>query len=229
MPKKTYLAIIIIIVLAVASVAAFYVLQTPQENNTEPTSTTKAGVKAGDTFTYEIIGISETSSEDVTTPENFLDVNKTDYYRIEITKVEDPIVSYNVTWQFNNGTKYSYSSQINIDTGAYTQDFWGIYTANLTQGSLSRPGYPEGATVNATETRTYLDGDRQTNILRMNGEFYDSSDLTYTKSYLEYTYVDFDSQTGMLVELKDMKIYTNPDIILTVEWKLVDSNVLQVS
>ncbi|MCL1978109.1 MAG: hypothetical protein FWG55_08445 [Candidatus Bathyarchaeota archaeon] len=227
MSHKIYLAIIVLVVLVGASVAAFYMLQ-PSQEDTPSTSTVKAGVKVGDTFTYKMVGIADLHTSDVEIPENFMDVNRTDFYRVEITSVDLPIISYTVTWQFENGTKYSDNGMINIENGANTGEFWGIYAANLTEGSLVRPGDSKGATINATETRQYLNGERQTNILRMQGELYDVTDETLSKSCFAYTYVDFDSQTGILVALKDMKIYNYPEIILTVEWTLVDSNVLQV-
>jgi len=228
MPKKVYLAIIVLAVLVVASVAAFYALQTPPATE-EPTVTVKAGVKTGDTFTYSIKGMAETSNENVPVPTSFYELNQTDYYRITITNVEGTSVTYNHVWSFLNGTQIEKTETINVATGTDGIDFWAIYAANLTKGSLLRPSIAGGATVNDTETRTYNDGKRNTNIFTMTGVFYDAEDLTYSRTYNAYRYVHFDQQTGMLVELKEIKIYTDPEIMLTVDWNLVDSNVLQVS
>jgi hypothetical protein len=227
MSNKVYLAIIVLVVLVVSSVAAFYALQTPQEEET--TNPTTAGVKAGDTFTYSMTGTAELGEEDITIPENFLEINMTDYYKVTITEVDGPIVSFNTTLKFTNGTQFDRTGQVNIETGANSEEFWAIYAANLTTGDPSRPEVADSTTINATETRTYLDGDRETNFLRAEGEFYDTTDLTYSTYYYDYTYVHFDSQTGMLVELKNIKIYSDPQIIYTVQWNLIDSNVLQVS
>jgi hypothetical protein len=228
MPKKVYLAIIVLAVLVVASVAAFYALQTPPATE-EPTVTVKAGVKAGDTFTYSITGMAETGNDNVAIPSSFKELNQTDYYKITITNVEGPSVTYNSTWRFLNGTQFDRTETINVATGTDAVDFWAIYAANLTKGSLLRPAIAGGATVNETETRIYMDGNRTANVFSMSGVFYDSEDLTYTRTYNAYRYVHFDQQTGMLVELKEIKIYTDPEIMLTVDWNLVDSNVLQVS
>jgi hypothetical protein len=225
MPKKLYLAIITLTILVVAAVAAFYALQPPPQTS----SAVASGLKAGDTFTYSMIGIAELGNENVTIPDNFKEVNMTDYYRVTVTSVDGPNVQFNVTWSFTNGTVYDRTGKVNVETGVDSQEFWAIYAANLTKGSPVRPAVTSGATVNDTQTRTYRNGDRQTNILQMQGEFYNTEDLTYSQICNEYTYVYFDSQTGMLVELKDMKVYSDPQIILTVEWKLIDSNVLQVS
>ena len=224
MRKKLYISIILLIILVAATLAAVFAFQpAPTE-----TSTVKSGLKAGDTFTYSMTGVSEIGGPNVTTPANFYDVNMTDYYKVTITAVENPVVSFDVEWLFKNGTKLDRSGQVNIETGI-SQEFWAIYEANLTIGKPTRSAVTSGAVVNMTESSSYKDGNRTTNILQMQGEFYDSTDPTYTKSYLDYTYVHFDSKTGMLVELRDRKIYTEPAIILTVEWKLVDSNVWAVS
>lgn len=225
MPNKLYLAIIILIILIASGIAAIFAFQTPPSQ----AQTVKSGLKPGDTFTYSMKGISELGDPNATTPENFLEVNMTDYYRVTITSVSNPIVSFNTTWRFTNGTQIDRTGKVNIETGADSEEFWAIYAANLTINAPVRPAFLNGAIVNETETRTYKDGNRQTNVLQMQGEFYDSSDPTYTRTYSDFMYVHFDSQIGMLVELKDIKIYTDPQIILTVEWKLVDSNVLAIA
>ncbi len=224
MPKKLYISIFILIVLVVATLAAVFAFQpAPTE-----TKTAKSGLKVGDYFTYSMTGVSELGGPNVTTPANFYDVNMTDYYKVTITAVENPVVSFDTVLRFKNGTQIDRSGQVNIETGI-SQEFWAIYEANLTIGKPTRSAVTSGAIVNMTESSSYKDGNRTTNILQMQGQFYDSADPTYTKTYLDYTYVHFDSQTGMLVELKNRKIYTDPQIILTVEWKLVDSNVWAIS
>jgi hypothetical protein len=224
MRKKLYISIFILIVLVAATLVAIFAFQpTPTEANTA-----KSGLKAGDTFTYSLTGISELGDPNATTPENFLEVNQTDTYKLTITAVDDPIVSFNTQWRFKNGTQLESSGQVNVETGI-SQEFWAIYVANLTVGQPVRPAIQNGAAVNVTETRSYIDGDRTINVLQMQGQFYDSSDPTHSRSYLAYTNVHFDKQTGMLVELRDRKIYSEPAIILTVEWKLVDSNVWAIA
>jgi uncharacterized protein (UPF0333 family) len=224
MSKKIYLTLFVIIVLIVASVTAFYLLRSPQRI----ASTVTAGVKAGDVFTYQLVGYSD-SHVDIDTPENFADVNKTRYYRVEITKVEVPIVSYTVTWEFNNGTEHSYNGMINLENGLCSGYYWDIYAANLPVGSLSRPESRDEPTISETQLKPYHGSDRETNFLTASYELYDSTDQTYTKMCYVYEYVHFDKQTGMMVEYKKMEIYNSPEIILTVEYKLVNSNVLQVS
>jgi hypothetical protein len=224
MSNKKYLTIIVLIVLIVSVIVAIYAVQ-PFTPNYD------VGVKAGDVFTYQMIGVAEVPELDITIPENYMDVNKTDYYRIEITKVEYPFVSYTETTQFKNGTSFSFEATLNVENGANTVEgaFWGIFIANLGVGKLSRPAVPEGITVNSTETRTYKDGDRQTSFLRAEAEFYDAEDETLSRRRNTYTYIYVDKEIGILVELSEMQIYNDPQIMLTITWKLVDSNVLQVS
>ena len=224
MTRKLFLAIIVLVIICVVSVAAIFAIQSPSE----PPKTAVPGLKEGNVFTYSMKGYSSTGDPNVTTPENFLQVNMTEYYRVTITSVSGPEVAFNTTWRFTNGTQIERPGKVNIATGIDSQEFWAIYAANLTDKDLVRPSTPNGITVNESETRTYKDGDRQTNIIKMQNEFIDSSDLTYSRTYTDYMYVHFDRQTGMLVELRDMKIYTDPQIILTVEWKLVDSNVWNI-
>ena len=228
MPKKGYIAIIVVIILVVASVATFYALQqTPPADNTPQYL---AGVKAGDTFTYSIKGLAEQYVANETIPESFLQLNQTDYYKVTITNVDGPIVTVSTSWRFLNGTQNDHNETINVATGTDNVDFWGIYAADLTKGSLLRPlGAADGATFNDTESRAYADGNRTTNVLTLNAQFYNLEDPTLSQIYYGNRYLDVDQATGIMVELKEIKIYTDPQIMLTVQWELIDSNVLQVS
>jgi hypothetical protein len=229
MPKKGYIAIIVIVILAVASVGAYYALT--QQAQTTPNAEVKAGVKTGDTFTYSIKGLAEVINENVSIPSSFYDLNKTDYYKVTITNVEGPNVTLSTTWLFINGTHYDRTETMNIATGTQNIDFWGIYAADLVNGSLLRPTgvINDGAKFNSTTTITYANGNRSTNLLTLTGVFYDTTDSTFTKGYYAYRDLYVDKSTGMMVELQDKKIYTDPEIIETVQWKLIDSNVIQVS
>ncbi|MCL1976890.1 MAG: hypothetical protein FWG55_02100 [Candidatus Bathyarchaeota archaeon] len=222
MSKKISFAILMIIVLVVSSVGAFYFLRSPQETIA---STVTAGVKAGDVFTYQLTGFVE-SYTDFSIPENFVDINQTKYYRVEITKVDVPIVSYTVSWQFNNGTNFSYDGMINLENGLCSGHYWDIYAADLLEGSLSRPNSSEEPIISETQLKPYPNGDREINFLRSEYELYNPADLTYTEMCYVYNYVYFDKQTGMMVEYKSMEIYNSPEIMLTVEYKLVSSNII---
>lgn len=226
MVKKIYIAIFLIAILCVAIAYAVTLLTQPPQT---PSETAVSGIKEGNVFTYGIQGLSTKIDENATIPASFLELNQTQYYRVNITSVSGSEVSYNSTWRFTNGTELHQSGQINVATGAGSPEFWPIYAANLTINNLSRPSGSDGVTVNDTETRTYKDDNRATNLLSMQSQFYDSSDPTYTKTYNDYMYVYFDKQTGMLVELRNIKLYNAPQLILTIEWKLTDSNAWAIS
>jgi hypothetical protein len=226
MPKKKsnkpYLIAIAIIALLAVIVAAVYISQMPAPKR-------DVGVKAGDEFTYKMTGTADVPTEDTVVPENFFDINKVEYYRVKITNVEYPMVSYTETTKFINGTSFDIDDKINVESGAtMSGGFWGVFIANLTIGSLARPEITDGVTIESTEIRNYRDGERQTNFLRAEAVFYDVDDPTLSRTYEAYTYVYFDSQLGVLVELTDIKMYSDPQVILTVKMELISSNVLQV-
>jgi hypothetical protein len=226
MARKIYISIAIIALIVVAvAFAVNYLNQPPQ---TEP-PLILSGLKEGDTFTYSIKGIASLTDPNATIPKSFLDLNQTQYYKVKITIISGSLVSYNATWHFVNGTEYFQPGTVNIATGGGNPDFWAIYQANLAKNSYVRPLGTDGAIVNDTETRTYKDVSRETNLISIQGQFYDSSDPTHTRSYQDYVYVYFDKQTGILVELKEIQLYTSPQVILTINWKLEDSNVWAVA
>jgi hypothetical protein len=113
-------------------------------------------------------------------------------------------------------------------TGISDTNFWAIYPSNLTLYSLVRPSGTDGMIVNETETRTYNYGPRTTNVMSVQNEFVNNNDPTLSTSFNDYLYVHFDRITGMLVELKEIKIYSDPQIILTVDWQLQYTNVWSV-
>lgn len=226
MLKIGYIIIAMVVILVIGSAAAFYVLQPKPADNTNPQYS--IGVKAGDTFTYHVKGMADQYSEDEMIPANFHDLNKTDYIKVTINDVVGSNVTYSVITRYTNGTQYENTETLDVITGKNNAYFWGIFAANLTQGDILRPLNPvESGSFNSTETRTYASGERATNIQRMSGEYYNAEDTTQQLYRNRYLYVD--KSTGMMVELKIIDAYTSPQIIQTVQWTLVDSNVFQVS
>ncbi len=69
---------------------------------------------------------------------------------------------------------------------------------------------------------------RLRNFWRIAEEFQDSRDPTGNTMRVEYDYVYFDRQTGMLTQLINQQFYNNPMYDLTVTWQLVSSNVWNV-
>jgi hypothetical protein len=185
------------------------------------------GVAAGNYFTYRIIGISDLIGENASSPASFSEINMTDWYRVTITSVSGSEVEFNTTWRFANGTEIERTGYVNVATGDDNQVFWAIYPANLKLNDYVSPQGSDNTIVNDTETRTYASGTRQTNIMTLQNEFVDTSDPAL-RTCDDYMYVHFDRATGMLVELRDMRVYSDPEVILTTEQVLIDSNVWTV-
>ena len=222
MVNKTLITIIIGLVALSLGLWAIVATQTP------PSPAAVPGVAAGNVFTYSIKGYAALTVENASIPQSFSELNMTDWYRITITNVTGPEVQFNTTWRFTNGTEIENMGNVNVLTGADNKIFWAIYPANLTLNDYVSPGGSDGAIVNQTETRTYKSGERETNVMSLQNQFVDTSDPDL-RTVDDYIYVHFDRSTGMLVELRDMRLYSDPEIILTTEQVLVSSNVWLVS
>jgi len=220
MVSKIFITIVIFFVSVAVAIAAILATQTPTANAVP-------GVIAGNTFTYSIKGYSVLNDENASAPASFSELNMTDWYRVTITSVSGPEVQFNTTWHFTNGTEVENTGKVNVLTGEDNHIFWAIYPKNLKLNDLVSPSGSDGVIVNETETRTYKSGDRGTNIITLQNQFVDTSDPGLRTCDV-YLYVHFDEATGMLVELRDMRIYSNPQVILTTDWVLADSNVWAV-
>lgn len=214
--KKLIITIVILIIVVTVVVAAILSTQPP------PSQSPVTGLVAGNTFTYNLKAIASINEDNVTLPPAIMEYNNTELFRVTITSVSSPTVSFNATWRFTNGTEINNSGYVNVLTGDDNKVFWAIYPANLTKNMLLNPQGTDSNIVNSTEVRTYKSGDRQTNIMTLQNQFPDSSNPT--RVYEDYLYVHFDKITGMLVELQDIQRYNNPEAVLTYSWILVDSN-----
>ncbi len=222
MPKIGYIIIAMVVILVIGTAVAFVALQ-PKPADIQYT----IGVKAGDTFTYSVKGLAEQYSANETIPARLYEVNKTDYIKVTITNVVGPNVTFSTTTRYINGTQFEYTDTLNVIVGNQSAPFYGIYASNLKQGDLVRALDSERATFNSTETRTYANGDRATNALKWSNEYINAEDTTQQLYRNRYIYVD--QATGIMVELKNIDIYTSPKIMETIQWQLIDSNVIQVS
>jgi hypothetical protein len=224
MVSKLFITIVMIFVLI--SVAIVFVVSNPAFNQLDV-----SGLKAGNVFKFSIKGFSEVNDENASAsiPARFLELNMTEWYTVTVTSVSGPDVTFNTTWHFINGTENQNIGKVNVLTGVNNGILWAIYPKNLGLNDLVRPEGTDGAIVNQTESRNYPSGNRETNIMTMQQGFVDADDPTLSRSYDDYLYVHFDKAAGMLVELRDMKIYSDPQVILTLEWQLLDSNVWAVT
>ena len=213
--KKLYLAIALIAILIAASAAAVYFASLPKPIT--------VGVKAGDTFTYHIQGISVLGVNVTSIPdEDFERYNNTEYLKVSVVDVQNKTVTLTTEWKFKNGTSLTDDQTINLANGDKTNQygFWSLYCANLTVGDLLRPEGFDGMTVNMTDTRTYSGGDRPTNFFSVDNEFTDVTDPTYSTYRYEYVGVDFDQRTGMMVSMQNWQEYNNPQYRLVIFYTL---------
>jgi hypothetical protein len=219
------LVILIVIVLIVAFLFTSY--GTEQTEQAAP-----PGVHVGDVFSYDITGLWNSIDPSATMSPAFSQLNQTEYFKITITQVDESKVSFNTTWRFTNGTEVGGTGTINVSTGIYSpiEGFGFIYPANLHANDRTRPTGPDRTTVNETLTRTYTSGvARATNRLSLTFIYYDTNDPTYTTTYTELSTVYFDQQTGMLVEFRSQSLYNDPDVAVTIIWRIKESTVWQVS
>jgi hypothetical protein len=221
--KKAGLFIAILVVIIV--VLGFVILLGSQSN---PGAV--PGVKEGDEFIYDIKGSWSSDDPEVTFPESFSQLNMTDWYKITVMEVSGSEVTIEAIWRFTNGTEFTGTGAVNVETGIYnpTEGFWAIYGANLRVNDRIRPLGPDRSTVNETITTNYGGGStRETNRVLLVREYYDADDPAST--LIEYININFDKNTGMLVELLDMSVYNNPEQTLIILWKLRESNVWDVA
>jgi len=228
MTRKLNRTIIFVIVLCAAVFAALLLTRPSPEQS--PSETVVAGVAAGDVFTYNIRAYATIIDANATVPENFYQVNMTEWYRVTITQVNDTEVSFSSTWRFSNGTEIDKTGKVNIETGiGNSQDFWAIYASGLEAGDLARPFGINRQVINETEKRTYKSGERETNSILLENMFYETNDPTGNSTCESFRSIYFDKQTGMLVEFVNSDVYSNPQLLLRLQWKIADTNVWNIT
>ena len=222
MTNRLHVAIAITAIVCIIAFAASILIEH------QPAIMAVAGVAEGDTFTYSIRGYAIKIDDNATIPESTSLLNNTEWYKVIITDVNGSQVYFSSTWRFLNGTEIQATGKVDIETGiGNSQDFWAIYASDLGVNDLTRPLRPSGHIINATETRTYKDGERETNYVDFPERLrYDADDPTRTIT--EYISVYFDRQTGILVELRNSQVYSYPEVLLVLEWKIIDSTVWDI-
>ena len=183
------------------------------------------GVSPGNEFFYDIKYIWNSTNQSIIIPEQVLDLNNTDFYKITITEIEDKNVLFQTLWRFFNGTEIEGTGTINLETGiAGFGDFWAIIGGNLNSGERIHPIYPDYVFINQTQVRNYgSGGNRETNLVDLTFTYVDPDDPS--RYYVEYSQTYFDKQTGMLVELVDTTVYTNPAGTEKLTWKIKETNI----
>jgi len=219
---KRNIAIILIIIVSVASATVAYATLTAKK--------VEIGVKIGDTFTYSLMSTVHLTGNESIASDGFEKYNQTDYYKIIIKEINGTQISMDTLWKFNNGTEITNSQTIDIANGQKSDDygFWAIYPANLNTADLLRPNGYDGNTVNNTDTVNYANGNRDRCFWRIDNQFSDIRDPTGATLMYDYRNIFFDKETGILTTLENYQVFNNPAKTEYIQWKLVDSSVWDV-
>ena len=182
------------------------------------------GVGPGDEFNYDIRIFFTSENQSATISDQALAINSTDYFKVKITEIEEVTVSYTTTWRFLNGTQIEGQGHVNLETGTRAGDFWTIFASNLNAGDRIRPTGFDRTTINYTISGNYGQGDpRQTNVIDITYTLINEDDPNITGT--EYSKTYFDRQTGMLVEIEDMRVLSEPITTETLKWKLKETHI----
>jgi hypothetical protein len=222
--KKLILAIVLVAVLVIATVAIIYATQSRSSSG----NSKLVGVQVGDTFTYNITGSSSDPVPNTDYP-GFYELNETQYYKVAVIGIEGPSVMLTTDWVFKNGTDVKQQQTIDLIDGMITDQygFSFLYPANL---KVNDPIYPVNNTVlvNETLTQTYASGPRGSGYYHVSTTEYYANDPTQSTQRQLYDEVYFDRQTGMLTSFDELQVYNNPEIELEVIYTLTSSTVWNV-
>jgi hypothetical protein len=186
------------------------------------------GVQGGEYFNYSITASWSSSDPSRSVPTDLIDLNNTLWYKFVVSYVSGSNVTATDIWHFVNGTEQNFlvTQDVASGTSYYMNAFQTVVAANLTVYDLLHPYGDDGIRVNQTIPRTYASGERDTNVVTLNFQDYNSTYDSYRTENVTYY---FDKATGMLVESHDDTSYTNPTVTGSIVWKLMDSNVWSVS
>ena len=110
-----------------------------------------SGLAPGNVFTYSVTGSYSSNDPIAEIPDEVINAQATEYFKVTIVNVAGPEIGYSWFWQFNNGTSITNSSTLNIETVENTGPFWAIVSANLTAGERIHPHFgPDLSTFNET-------------------------------------------------------------------------------
>jgi hypothetical protein len=213
-----YFLVILVAIILILAITIFAYLGTS-------TQAWVPGVTVGDTFTFDVTSYWNSSDPNAVVPQEFLETNQTDSFRVTITNIDGSMVTTLDTWVFKNGTESSITGLISVESGTNSGGFWAVIAANLGKGDLLHPAGTNGITVNETIIREYPSGARETNHFTIN---YQGNDETFGYYIVEGDYY-FDKTTGMLVELYDRSTFRGANMQTAILWKIKASNVWIVS
>jgi hypothetical protein len=192
-----------------------------------------AGVSAGDQFTYDFSVYFKSTNPDIVIPQAWIEDNKTQWLKINVINVTDPIVAYSITQHLENGTEQITEDQMNLETG---YGGFPIAMKDLQSGDPIFPSDAASPIINETITENYPDGSREINHATWSEES-GNYDLKLDKNsgipiefHAEFP-VDANSTAEYAYELIGSNIwaipeFTTPYIQLTIVIMAVSSTVI---
>jgi hypothetical protein len=220
MDKKIGLSATILFTLCFAIIAQVSAQTTPEVN---------VGVSEGNTFKYQATYYWNSTNPNDTVPSSFIEQNMTEWLQATIKLVTGNTVTITEVQHFQNGTEVSREELTNV--GTVNQLSVLLYAANLNAGDYVLPiaDLPY-YTVNATVSRDYTGGPRETNYLQNTLANVDvDGNETIDYAYI-YSSRYFDRQTGILVDgYFEYASAVNLGQIYAYAYKLTESNVWTVS
>jgi len=225
--RNVAVAVSVLVIVSVALAAVYFSSVNSQKSQA---SAADQALSVGDTFTYKLTGSTVLGNSDVVTPIEFMQYNNTDYYQVTVTKISGTQVWLDTEWHFNNGTQVASVQIIDLSTGtcADLTGFVYLYPSNLTVSSPLFPFGTSGLSVNSTSVQKFSNCRRAIDCWSTEDQFVNSADQTGNTMRYDFINVNFDKQTGMLIDLTRIEFFTNPEIELTINWELTSSNVWQV-
>jgi hypothetical protein len=178
---------------------------------------TTVGVSQGDVFEYDMV-THWNSLLTATPPSELLELNQTEWIRVAVTGVSGSQILTRITTHYRNGTEIGSDESCDIETLEFSggPPFIG---ANLGRNDLVNPSASEPWYINETVTRTYKNGPRQTNHLKLE-TISDSPDVGEISLIYDYY---FDKSTGVTVEYYYEFSYSGLTSIT--QSKIISSNV----
>ncbi|MEM2292750.1 MAG: hypothetical protein QXX41_05695 [Nitrososphaerota archaeon] len=163
--------------------------------------TVSPGVFSGDWFVYDVKCFWSSPDPNATCPDELIEINETEWFRVDIISVDDSYVVYQYSFHFKNGTEYRSSDHgINLDSGSQTgggfPPFFFLIAANLSSGDKIYPTSDNSPTINETLILHYGPYQRETNHVVVNVTVDDDAPGVL----FLYFDVYFDRATGVSVD-----------------------------
>ena len=214
--RVVYFLVILVVIILILAIVIFAYLGTQAR---------VPGVSVGDTFTFDVTFFWNSSDPNAVVPQEFLEINQTESFRVTISDINGSTVTTLDTWVFKNGTESSSTGLVNVESGINSGGFWAVVATNLGKDDLLHPAGTDRITVNETIMREYPSGARETNHFIINYQAHDETYGYYTEEGDYY----FDRATGILVELYDRSTFLSANMQCAILWKIKASNVWVVS